>query len=386
MSEHERWTPCTKVIMRTPLTKGIRSGTLRAAGFSLGSSLLFLVLLVFFFWQTKSFLIVPISARNAVVTVNLDTAESGGNSEINVVSKPDQSFAMTYCLHKGFRYPYAGIVVSPKDSSIFFDLNSRSRITADLETPQPLSITVSVDTRHHGNKTMPLLHEKRIDLPAGRHSIVIDRSSLATPSWWFEEHDCSQANPPQTNWAQTENIVIESGSYDSVDVRRTLIIHSLKLERNMRAIVLKLMTLFLVLSSLLVVVFLFIQRKSSTILIPVPADLSSHDDPVMQFLTHDFADPELSPALVAKKLGISITAVNDAVHRAGSINFSACLAKIRVAEASRILIETDRPINDIARRVGFTSATAFNDTLKRLTGKTPGEFRRDNKGGSTTNE
>lgn len=49
----------------------------------------------------------------------------------------------------------------------------------------------------------------------------------------------------------------------------------------------------------------------------------------------------------------------------------------RVNEASRLLLETNLPIKDIAIQVGYPNSAYFSQTFKRVTGKTPSEFRLD---------
>ena len=48
----------------------------------------------------------------------------------------------------------------------------------------------------------------------------------------------------------------------------------------------------------------------------------------------------------------------------------------RVEEAVGLLIKTDLSIDEIARKVGFSSATYFVSVFKRLKGSTPLQFRK----------
>lgn len=51
------------------------------------------------------------------------------------------------------------------------------------------------------------------------------------------------------------------------------------------------------------------------------------------------------------------------------------LLKYRVRQASQLLAETDRPVTDIALSCGFESPSYFSLTFRRLTGRTPREYR-----------
>ncbi|MDR1468413.1 MAG: AraC family transcriptional regulator [Spirochaetaceae bacterium] len=58
--------------------------------------------------------------------------------------------------------------------------------------------------------------------------------------------------------------------------------------------------------------------------------------------------------------------------------FHAYLTKTRVDFAKHYLIESKMPITDIAFNAGFGSLQTFNRVFKLLTGRTPGEYRREN--------
>jgi AraC-like DNA-binding protein len=59
-------------------------------------------------------------------------------------------------------------------------------------------------------------------------------------------------------------------------------------------------------------------------------------------------------------------------------SFHTYLTKTRVDFAKHYLIESKMPITDIAFDTGFGSLQTFNRVFKRLTGRTPGEYRREN--------
>jgi AraC-like DNA-binding protein len=59
-------------------------------------------------------------------------------------------------------------------------------------------------------------------------------------------------------------------------------------------------------------------------------------------------------------------------------SFHAYLTKTRVDFAKHYLIESKMPVTDIAFNAGFGSLQTFNRVFKLLTGRTPGEYRREN--------
>lgn len=57
------------------------------------------------------------------------------------------------------------------------------------------------------------------------------------------------------------------------------------------------------------------------------------------------------------------------------LNVSDYIQKIRIDEACGLLMNTDMKVVDIALQVGFNDIKFFYEVFKRITGKTPGEYR-----------
>ena len=63
----------------------------------------------------------------------------------------------------------------------------------------------------------------------------------------------------------------------------------------------------------------------------------------------------------------------------GSLSFFEVLASYRVEKAKKILaadVRSKLTVEEISEMVGYNSKTAFNNAFKKLTGKTPSEFRK----------
>ena len=59
------------------------------------------------------------------------------------------------------------------------------------------------------------------------------------------------------------------------------------------------------------------------------------------------------------------------------VGFIDSLLDIRMAHASRLLIDTNQPISEIAYNCGFNNISNFNRLFKKKKGCTPKEFRED---------
>lgn len=66
------------------------------------------------------------------------------------------------------------------------------------------------------------------------------------------------------------------------------------------------------------------------------------------------------------------------LNRNYAISFTDLLAGYRVEHALELLLNTTLPVTQIAGKSGFQSIRSFNLTFKKLTGKTPNDYRSDN--------
>jgi AraC-like DNA-binding protein len=89
------------------------------------------------------------------------------------------------------------------------------------------------------------------------------------------------------------------------------------------------------------------------------------------FLNSDFSLPGLAQALHA-----SVHAVSQAVNEGLGKSFSELTAEYRIEEARRLLKEMRHiKVEEIGLQVGYSSKSAFNTAFKKLTQRTPSEYR-----------
>lgn len=72
-------------------------------------------------------------------------------------------------------------------------------------------------------------------------------------------------------------------------------------------------------------------------------------------------------------------AVSAAFKEHTGVNFVNYLKEIRIAEAKRLLIQTEDKITEIAKQVGFENDKHFMKSFKTACGVSPSEFRKDYK-------
>jgi AraC-like DNA-binding protein len=89
-----------------------------------------------------------------------------------------------------------------------------------------------------------------------------------------------------------------------------------------------------------------------------------------------FLEPGFSLPDLAQRLGTSVHILSQAINDGLQKSFFEMTAAYRVEEAKRLLKEKQNiKVEEIAEQVGYNSKSSFNTAFKKITGKTPSEFR-----------
>ena len=89
----------------------------------------------------------------------------------------------------------------------------------------------------------------------------------------------------------------------------------------------------------------------------------------------DRLSDELTLMELALLIGVSVRQLSHTIKITQGVSLHRWIAQRHLMEARRLLIETDLPIQEIARRAAFRSASAFTAAFRAATGYSPGEFR-----------
>ena len=117
----------------------------------------------------------------------------------------------------------------------------------------------------------------------------------------------------------------------------------------------------------------------------IPLELPDEEDPSTHRMGHvrenieryirKHYHTELSMQDVAKAMNYSEAYFCKLFKQCFKVNFSAWLNEFRVEKAKEMLLQTRMSIREISLACGYTDANYFARVFKRITGKTPSEYR-----------
>ncbi len=88
-----------------------------------------------------------------------------------------------------------------------------------------------------------------------------------------------------------------------------------------------------------------------------------------------YGDTGLNLGKLARRMGLPARSVSQAVNRVHHMSVSQYVNNFRVADACRLLAETDMPVTRIVFEAGFMTKSNFNREFLRVTGSSPTAFR-----------
>jgi AraC family L-rhamnose operon transcriptional activator RhaR len=96
----------------------------------------------------------------------------------------------------------------------------------------------------------------------------------------------------------------------------------------------------------------------------------------LEFLNKNYSSQNINMEEVAMKTFLSRSYLSRLFKETTGRNFSEYLQNLRISEACILLKTTDKKITDIISDVGFKDTKHFYQLFKKITGKTPREYRK----------
>jgi AraC-like DNA-binding protein len=309
-----------------------------------------------------------------------------GNSKILSIDKDSTDLVVRYILKPGFTYPYAGIGIFFNDSGgHYLDCSKFNALKIALASSQQsdCKVYLKVFDAKISNSQDPLSErylKKDVVLTPVPATLVIPFNRFITPEWWYQRNNITLKDVAPLDLSKVTALLIESGSTAKTGIPDTLTISGLCLINGPTSYAIALLAFLLASISVYTVFRLLPRKKNDPIIITYDKkEVRSYRDidaqKIADYLAKHYSQPEVSIGTMGGSLGMSQKKIAKLMNDEFKMSFKQYLTSIRIHEAKRLLLETDRLVIDIAFEVGFNSIPHFNRVFKTITHVSPIEFR-----------
>ena len=310
-----------------------------------------------------------------------------GNSEVLWVHNDPTELKMSYILRDGFSYPYAGLLIPLTDSSgKYFDFSRYDALKIRIASSQLSDCKVYCmvfDTNLVSRADIPLNErylQKNLVLDTVSKSFQIPFNQFTTPEWWFQKNNITLKDVAPVDFSRVTSLKIESGSTAKTGIVDTVTISGIYLTKRPKTY----MLVTLLFSFIVCIIYAFFRsaprKKNDPVVITYDKkEVRSYRDidaqRISDYLAKHFSDSDISIITTGKAIGLSQKKIARIMNEEFKMSFKQYLTSIRIFEAKRLLLETDRLVIDIALAVGFNNISHFNRVFKTSTQTSPLEFR-----------
>lgn len=103
--------------------------------------------------------------------------------------------------------------------------------------------------------------------------------------------------------------------------------------------------------------------------------VSAEDNEIISYIKENYNN-YISLDLVAQRFNMNTNYLSGYIKQRLGMTYTEYINSLRLENAKRLLLETDKPIQEIAENVGFESNSYFIRFFKKMAGSTPGDYRK----------
>ncbi|MBN1578077.1 MAG: helix-turn-helix transcriptional regulator [Chitinispirillaceae bacterium] len=318
-----------------------------------------------------------------------DDRASDGNSQLDLFSIDSTGISIAYTLRNKQQYPYAGIKLKLKKGAQFRNLSNYDNFSIDITSNIPQDLNVFIYTNIPGFTDESKLLTYRFLSKAFKcqnkfEQFTAPLKTFAVPTWWFVHNSLPDDSLPKETYREVAEIILENGYTNQVNIPYSFTLHKLSFHKNMFSRGVLWSGACGVWVILYILIFLMykssIYRNEKKVVISYePLEVENSTDEqlnrVVACIAKEYKNPDLTVNRVASEAGVLPAKISQLLRENKSCSYKKYLNAIRIAEAKRLLLETDRNVVEIAGKVGYNNVTHFNRIFKETTGISPRQFR-----------
>lgn len=335
---------------------------------------------IFFLCFTASLPVVNIAGgKHPFYFSPFSDSSAGGNSTAHAKLLSNNNLVFEYRLKKGYAWPYAGLYFTPApgSTSLLFGKNIL-RIQLNVKKTKILPITISEFIPGYFDS---LRTEKFRNLSYFL-KLIPGETTYSIPLSYFkvaEALDSGKQRSPEIDPKRIKGITLQNCTLIHTDTPDEIRLSYMAIEGDYAywfwgtALI---STVWILGGSIILS-----KRKKTAVFIPyIPTDVKSAPNDewskIQHFISTHYME-NIDMGSLEKELGIARHKIASILKENTSLIFKQYLNQTRVAEASRLLQETDLPIGEIADQTGFGHISNFNRVFKEYQKKSPSELRKN---------
>ncbi len=304
---------------------------------------------------------------------------SGGNSS-GQFSLSDSVIVFDYRLDDQITYPYMGFRVNPGQPIDFTAFNEvRLRLTTDGGQRIPVFFEGPHYTLQDG-RDLEVLLWNTLETIEGQEEYALRYEDFEVPSFWYRVSDVSEVVNKGDALERIETMRITGNEMDRPTHSGHMELRALTLVSNPNPMLWRAFYWLLGFEVFVLLIYLFLRKyRIQIVAIPYqPKEKASKQEEafarIQAYLAEHYDQP-ITAEILRRETGIPRQRVADTVKKATGLTLKNLVNQVRLAEAKRLLRETDLPVIDIAFGVGYGTSAHFHRVFKEEEGVTPLAYR-----------
>lgn len=304
--------------------------------------------------------------------------EMNGHSIASVKEAGNQGIVFIYTLKEGYVFPYAGISFDLNKGQHAIKQGSFFDIKIKTDVPKVIPVILNEEVISISDKKMvrPIIYELNVE--PGKDHYSISLAKFEVPAWWYKSNQLTEVHFAALNPLNIKTLCIQNCLLTELNEEDRIEVLELSNRPDMRPWI----WMAAVFSLCWIVgcsIYLLLNKKKTAVFIPYVITESGSDPKdtwgqIQHYISLNYMN-DIDMEGMEKALGIAKHKIAQVIKENTTLIFKQYLNHIKVAEARRLLLETNLPIGEIADQVGFGHLSNFNRVFKQYTGESPSDVR-----------
>ena len=337
---------------------------------------------LFLFIYPKPFVIFP--DLKGFIIAPYDDSLKKGNSEIINMKHTENLIEFSFILRDKFPFPYCGLAIyysepASKDVSMYDTIKviMKADNAARVQIMRK-DFVPGFSTPLDDKTNRPLLKEIFVSKEWRSYSILFNK--LKTPDWFFDSMAIDREKLEKMDTHNFIGINIQSSTINQLNEKTTFYIREISFEKK-PFIFIFLTAIFALILIIFNITPSIIGKRNAALTSAKPLILKLYsreeNSKVLSYLNENYYDPDISLEKIRRNTGVSISKITKIIYKISGLPFKKYLNHLRMEEARRQLVLTDRPVMEIAMMLGYNSTTHFNRIFKEFEKNSPSDYRKN---------